>query len=62
MSLLDAETQGLVGPADIADFLGLTIETVSRQLSKLRAEQIIEITNNRHVEVKSFAALKSRCG
>lgn len=48
--------------ADIADFLGLTIETVSRQLSKLRAEQIIEITNNRHVEVKSFAALKSRCG
>jgi CRP/FNR family transcriptional regulator len=48
--------------ADIADFLGLTIETVSRQLSKLRAERIIEITNNRHVEVTNLATLKSRCG
>ncbi len=48
--------------ADIADFLGLTIETVSRQLSKLRAEKVIAITNNRHVTVPSLARLKARCG
>jgi len=48
--------------ADIADFLGLTIETVSRQLSKLRADSIITITNNRQVEVPSMATLKARCG
>ena len=27
-----------------------------------RAERIIEITNNRHVEVTNLATLKSRCG
>lgn len=48
--------------ADIADFLGLTIETVSRQLSKLRAERIVVITGTRHVEVPDLAALKKRCG
>ena len=48
--------------SDIADFLGLTIETVSRQLSKLRAERIVEITNNRHVEVPNLVRLKARCG
>jgi CRP/FNR family transcriptional regulator len=47
---------------DIADFLGLTIETVSRQLSKLRAERIVVITGVRHVEIPSLAALKARCG
>ena len=48
--------------ADIADFLGLTIETVSRQLSKLRAERLIAITNNRRVEILNLRALQSRCG
>jgi len=33
--------------ANIADFLDLTIETVSRQLTKLRAEAVIRIENNR---------------
>ncbi|MEP9387984.1 Crp/Fnr family transcriptional regulator [Mesorhizobium sp. KR9-304] len=47
---------------DIADFLGLTIETVSRQLSKLRAERIVVITGVRHVEIPNMAALKARCG
>jgi CRP/FNR family transcriptional regulator len=37
--------------ADIADFLGLTIETVSRQMTKLRKEGVIQIENNRHVTV-----------
>jgi CRP/FNR family transcriptional regulator len=48
--------------ADIADFLGLTIETVSRQLTKLRAEGIIRIENNRHVTVESLAKLEARTG
>lgn len=48
--------------ADIADFLGLTIETVSRQMSKLKAEKIIEIVNYRHVTVPDLAQLRLRCG
>lgn len=43
--------------SDIADFLGLTIETVSRQLTKLRKDGVILIYNNRHVEVPSLARL-----
>jgi CRP/FNR family transcriptional regulator len=48
--------------ADIADFLGLTIETVSRQLSKLKADKVIEITNYRHVTVSDLTQLRLRCG
>lgn len=48
--------------ADIADFLGLTIETVSRQISKLKAEHVIEIVNYRHVTVPDLARLRLRCG
>ncbi|RUY32428.1 winged helix-turn-helix transcriptional regulator, partial [Mesorhizobium sp. M7A.F.Ca.CA.001.13.2.1] len=48
--------------ADIADFLGLTIETVSRQLTRLRTDGVIRIDNNRHVTVDSLARLASRSG
>lgn len=48
--------------AEIADFLGLTIETVSRQLTKLKAENVIEIENNRHVTVNSLDRLRHRAG
>jgi CRP/FNR family transcriptional regulator len=48
--------------ADIADFLGLTIETVSRQLTKLRADGVISIANNRHVTVDNMARLEARSG
>ena len=48
--------------ADIADFLGLTVETVSRQLTKLRTDKIIEVTNNRHVIIPDINRLKNRCG
>lgn len=47
---------------DVADFLGLTLETVSRQLSKLRAERIIAITGVTHVEVPDLERLRKRCG
>jgi CRP/FNR family transcriptional regulator len=48
--------------SDVADFLGLTIETVSRQLSKLRAEKIIAIIGVTNVEVPDLLRLKNRCG
>ena len=48
--------------ADIADFLGLTIETVSRQMTKLRTDGIISIENNRHVIVDDLARLAMRAG
>ncbi|MCB1740249.1 MAG: helix-turn-helix domain-containing protein [Gammaproteobacteria bacterium] len=48
--------------ADIADFLGLTIETVSRQLTKLRSAGVIEVTNNRHVVIPDLERLSARCG
>lgn len=48
--------------ADIGDFLGLTIETVSRQVSKLKADGVIEIENYRHVSVPDLARLRVRCG
>lgn len=48
--------------ADIGDFLGLTIETVSRQMSKLKADGVIGIENYRHVSVPDVARLRVRCG
>jgi CRP/FNR family transcriptional regulator len=48
--------------ADIADFLGLTIETVSRQITKLRADGIIKVENNREVTVADMARLSARGG
>ncbi|MFN7010842.1 MAG: Crp/Fnr family transcriptional regulator [Allorhizobium sp.] len=48
--------------ADIADFLGLTIETVSRQMTKLRKDNIIVIENNRHVIVPDTRRLRYAAG
>ena len=48
--------------ADIADFLGLTIETVSRQLTRLRTDGVIRIENNRHVTVPDLRRLEVRAG
>lgn len=44
--------------ADMADFLGLTIETISRQLTKLRQARTIEIENNRTVVVPDLSKLR----
>lgn len=44
--------------ADIADFLGLTIETVSRQITKLRKNGIIELEGTRIVTVPSITVLQ----
>jgi len=52
--------QQIVGLQFAPDFLGLTIETVSRQMTKLRKDEIILISNNRHVEVPNLTRLAER--
>lgn len=48
--------------ADIADFLGLTIETVSRQLTKLRKAGLIEIESNRHIVIPDLDKIRQLGG
>ncbi len=48
--------------ADIADFLGLTIETVSRQITKLRKAGVIHLENNRSVTVPDLGRLQRVAG
>lgn len=48
--------------ADIADFLGLTIETVSRHLTHLRKADIITIEKSRRVIIRDDTALKAAAG
>lgn len=47
---------------DIADFLGLTFETVSRQLTLLRLDGVIRVTGGRHVKVPDRHVLHRMCG
>ncbi len=46
--------------ADIADYLGLTIETVSRQITKLRKDGVVQIENNRLFKIPDLERLKMR--
>ena len=46
--------------ADIADYLGLTIETVSRQFTRLRTQGVIDIVNKREISVPDIDALAER--
>jgi CRP/FNR family transcriptional regulator len=43
---------------DIADYLGLTIETVVRTLKKLRDERMIDVTNTQEVVIHDGGALR----
>jgi len=43
---------------DIADYLGLTIETVSRTLSQLERDAVIELPSARQIRFKDRAALR----
>lgn len=44
---------------DIADYLGLTIETVSRTLTKLRSEGMIEIPSSTDIVIRDREGLES---
>jgi len=46
---------------DIADYLGLTMHTVSRTLSQLQSEGFIDARSSRHVELRRQAALADLC-
>lgn len=46
----------------IADVLGLTIETVSRQLSKLRSAGLIDLVSRREVLIKDIEQLEAISG
>ena len=47
---------------DIADYLGLTIETVSRTLTRLRADGMIDFASQSEVLITSRAALEHLAG
>lgn len=46
----------------IADVLGLTIETVSRQLTKLKVAGVLALPGMRGVTIRDAAALRARAG
>ena len=50
-----------MGRQDVADYLGLTIETVCRTLSDFKAEGLIETPKRHEVVVHNIAALRAIC-
>jgi CRP/FNR family transcriptional regulator len=63
----DAPRDGITFPLylsreAIADYLGLTIETVSRQISALRREGVIALPDTRVVRIPAFARLLEHAG
>jgi len=46
----------------MADYLGLTLETVSRQISALKRDGVIELQGKRHVTIPDYAALLDESG
>jgi CRP-like cAMP-binding protein len=48
-----------MGRQDIADYLGLTIETVCRTLTDLKSEKILSIPNRHQIFIRNLDALKS---
>ena len=47
---------------EIADFLGLTLETVSRQMNALKNEGVIGFVDRRHFRVSDATMLKMATG
>ena len=48
--------------AEIGDFLGLTIGTVSRELTRLRRAGVIQISSHRHIDILDLEALRQCVG
>ncbi len=48
--------------ADMADYLGLTIETVSRQLTRLKTSNVIRLSTNRLIMVPDLDRLANAAG
>jgi CRP/FNR family transcriptional regulator len=47
---------------EMADYLGLTLETVSRQVSALKRDGVIELEGKRHIIVPDFDRLMEETG
>lgn len=50
------------GRQQIADILGLTIETTSRQLTKMRADGLIDLPSRREIIIHDRAAMEMAAG
>lgn len=48
--------------AEIGDFLGLTIGTVSREMTRLKRDGVIAIASHRRIDILDHAALRQRAG
>lgn len=48
--------------SDIADYLGLTIETVSRTLTKLRSEGLIDVLSQSEIVIRNPSGLEGLAG
>lgn len=63
LGLAQREPSGQVdmpmGRQDMADYLGLTIETVSRMLTQLQGEAIVEFPSIRRFQVRKWNALEA---
>lgn len=46
-----------ISRADMADYLGLTIETVSRQITRLKSRFIVSINGNRNFLIPNLDKL-----
>ncbi|HEX5263498.1 MAG TPA: helix-turn-helix domain-containing protein, partial [Phenylobacterium sp.] len=58
----DGQVELSMGRQDIADYLGLTIETVSRMLTRLQGEAIVEFPSLRSFRVRKWTALEALAG
>jgi CRP/FNR family transcriptional regulator len=47
---------------EMADYLGLALETVSRQISALRKDKVISLEGKRHVTIEDFDTLQEAAG
>lgn len=63
MSIAQRQDEGhadlAMGRQDMADYLGLTIETVSRMLTQLQGEAIVEFPSSRRFQVRKWTALEA---
>ncbi len=48
-----------ISKSDMANYCGITRETMSRKLSKLENEQIIELRGNRVIVIKDINSIKA---
>ncbi|MGH1360715.1 MAG: Crp/Fnr family transcriptional regulator [Burkholderiaceae bacterium] len=56
-----SEFELVMGRQDIASYLGMTIETVSRALTRFGSQGMLKVTQ-RHIEILDFAALRTLAG